>query len=136
MTRIDLMLGGAVGAILLGLPYIVGLFGPTEAEVRLWGIVSLGLGVGLCILSLALEDREGWMPKIVLALGYLAVAMLQILPIILWFEFHGRGISDGTPPSAFGANWVFSIPHLALFAVSIAVLFLIFRRKPLPPKVT
>jgi hypothetical protein len=39
--RITAMLFGGIGAILLGLPYIFHAFGPTEAEVVIWGEVSL-----------------------------------------------------------------------------------------------
>ena len=48
------MLVGALGSILLGLPYILRLFGPTEAEVVMWGRVSLWAGVILGILTLGL----------------------------------------------------------------------------------
>jgi len=127
LKRMAFMLIGAVGAVSLGLPYILGAFGPTEAEVQIWGAVSSGTGVVLVLLCLGMRRSDKWVPKVVLALGYIFLALLQVLPTYLWFMFHGYGISDGTPPSAFVAHWGYSIPHIALFMVSIAVLYFLFQ---------
>ena len=121
------MLTGALGSILLGLPYLLGAFGPTEAEVAMWGLVSLCLGAVLVLLSVGIGGSDIRMARTILALGYVVLALLQVLPTLLWFLFHGSGISDGTPPSAFVAHWAYSMPHFALFAVSIIVLYHLFR---------
>ncbi len=42
------------GSILLGLPCIMYLFGPTEREVALWGVVSLLAGLS----SMQFSGRE------------------------------------------------------------------------------
>jgi len=127
LKRMSFLLIGAIGAILLGLPYILGAFGPTEAEVAKWGIVSLCTGVVLVLLSVGIRRSDNRIFKVILALGYIFLALLQVLPFLLWFRFHGCGISDGTPPSAFVAHWGYSIPHLALFIVSVVVLYHLFQ---------
>lgn len=121
------MLIGAIGAILLGLPYITGAFGPTEVEVTKWGIVSLCTGAVLVLLSVGTGHSDKRISRVILALGYIFLALLQVLPALLWFQFHSSGISDGTPPGAFVAHWGYSIPHLALFIISIVVLSHLFR---------
>jgi hypothetical protein len=80
--------------VALGLPYLMSAFGPTEAEVRVWGWLCLAL---VCA----------------------AIGMLQVPAALLWFLFHGSGISDGSPPSAFVAHWAYALPHLALLALSV-----------------
>lgn len=132
MKRMISMYIGALGAILLGFPYIFGAFGPTEAEVQIWGVVSVGIGAFLGLLCLAIGRSNKWIAKVVLTLGYIFLALFQVLPIYLWFVFHGRGISDGTPQSAFVAHWGYSILHMALFVVAIAVPFVIFRSEVRP----
>ena len=128
MKKVIVMLVGGVGAILLGLPYILHTFGPTEAEVVSWGKVSLYTGVVLALLSVGIGRSTKRIPRSILALGYLFLALLQALPIFLWFTFHGAGISDGTPPSSFVAHWGYAIPHLALLIVSLVVIASVLKR--------
>lgn len=116
------MLVGSIGAILLGLPYIFRAFGPTEAEVASWGEFSLYTGIVLTLLAVGVGRNTKKLFRGILALGYLFLAFLQVLPIFLWFTFHGTGISDGTPPSAFVAHWGYAIPHLAVLMVSLVVI--------------
>jgi len=132
MKRITFMLIGGVGAVLLGLPYIYHAFGPTEAEVITWGRVSLYIGITLVILSIGTAHSSKGLAKIILGLGYTVLALLQVFPIFLWLSFHGSGISDGAPPSAFVAHWGYSLPHVALLIVCIVVLYRLFRSKAQP----
>ena len=112
-----------IGTILLGLLYVFHAFGPTEAEVVTWGRLSIYLGTGLILLSIGIGRSNGRAPKVFLSLGYTGLALFQVLPILLWFAFHGSGISDGSPSSAFVVHWLYSIPHLALLLVSLMVLY-------------
>jgi hypothetical protein len=121
--RITAMLFGAIGAILLGLPYIFHAFGPTEAQVVIWGEVSLCMGMVLLFLAVGLGRSKKRLAKVALACGYIILALLQVPPVVLWFAFHGSGISDGTPPSAFVAHWGYSIPHLVLLGASLMVVY-------------
>ena len=105
-----IMLVGSIGTILLGLPYVFHAFGPTEAEVVTWGRLSLYLGTGLILLSIGIGRSNGRAAKVFLSLGYISLALFQVLPILLWFVFLGSGISDGSPSSAFVAHWLYSIP--------------------------
>ncbi len=129
MQRKTLAFWGSLGAILLSFPYILHLFGPTEAEVVMWGRVSLCLGVVLLVMSLAFGDSTKPAAGFVLALGYGSLALLQGLPIFLWFAFHGSGMSDGTPQSAFVAHWAYAIPHVFVLMISLGVfILLVFKR--------
>lgn len=122
MKKVAIMLIGGVGAILLGLPYIFYAFGPTEAEVASWGEVSLYTGIVLTLLAIVIGRSAKKFFRGILALGYLVLALLQVLPIFLWFTFHGTGISDGTPPSPFVAHWVYAVPHIVLLIAGLAVI--------------
>ena len=118
MSTLVLMLIAAGGSILLGLPHLLRAFGPTEAEVVSWGQVALLTGIALAALALLLWRSRRKLAQLVLSLGYGWLALLQVLPIALWILFHGSGISDGSPPSAFVAHWAYALPHLALFLLS------------------
>jgi hypothetical protein len=130
LKKMAVMLVGGIGAVLLGLPYIFHAFGPTEAEVVTWGEVSLYTGVVLVFLSAGIGHRNSRAAKVVLALGYIILALLQVPPVFLCFAFHGAGISDGTPPSTFVAHWWYSVPHLALLIASLMVLYYLVRGEP------
>jgi hypothetical protein len=121
MKNSELLLIPGAGSIILGWPYIISLFGPTEAEVRLWGSMSLCVGVISVILAAGIGDKSTLVTRTALCLSYCTIVLLQVLPVVLWWQFHGRGISDGMPPSAFVAHWCFSVPHLALLAIGVLV---------------
>lgn len=127
MRNVILMVAGAVGAIILGFVYVFRAFGPTEAEVVLWGRVSVGLGIALGILALTVGAKRTKLCQFILGLGYAVLVLLQIPPTILWFAFHGSGISDGTPFSPFVAHWGYAIPHIILLAISVFTLYSILR---------
>ena len=114
------LLGGA-GSIALGLTYVLHAFGPTEAEVVLWGRVSFCLGWAVVPLTVSAWRSHSRIIQGAAGLGWGILSLLQILPVLLWFTFHGSGISDGTPPSTFVAHWAYSLPHLALLAASVAM---------------
>ena len=122
MTMLIMLIGG-IGAILLGLLYIFHAFGPTEAEVVTWGWLSLYVGTCLILLCIGIGRSNKKAAKVFLSLGYIVLVLFQVFPIILWFAFHGSGISDGTPPSAFVAHWLCALPHLVLLMVSLMVLY-------------
>lgn len=128
-----MMLVGGLGAILLGLPYIFHAFGPTEAEVVTWGRISMYMGASLILLSIGIGHSITRAAKVFLSLGYIGLGLFQVLPILLWFTFHGSGISDGAPPSAFVAQWLYSIPHVALLVVSLMILYQLWRFPTYPP---
>lgn len=119
----------ALGNALIGLPYMLRAFGPTEAEVVQWGRIALAAGLVLATLSLALVLIEGRAAalRLVAALGYGFLACMQVLPSALWPLFHGTGISDGSPPSAFIAHWAYALPHVALLAGNIWAMWRLFR---------
>jgi hypothetical protein len=122
MRRILLIFLGGAGCISLGLAYVLHAFGPTEAEVVCWGWVSIWLGLALAPLTVGIRHSSSRIIRGIAALGWCFAALLQLPPILLWFAFHGSGISDGTPPSAFVAHWAYAIPHLAVLAASVVIL--------------
>lgn len=134
MRNIALILLGSLGAIALGLPYVyISIYralGPAEAEfydlVLLWGRVSLYTGIVLTIVSLAMGDRRGKPYKLVLALGYSVLMLLQLPPIYGWFAGHGYGISDH-PGCSFIIHWRYGIPHVILLAIGAIVLYGVLR---------
>ena len=99
------MLDGGIGAILLGLPYIFHAFGPTEAEVVTWGEVSLCTGVVLVFLSAGIGRSNNRAAKLVLALGYIILALLQVPPIFLGFRFSFINTWNELLPRTFVARW-------------------------------
>lgn len=108
-------------SIIVGLMYAEGIYGPTESEVVFWGYISIIMGI-----VTALIGNRSISLNFILCILNIA---LQISPISLWFSFHGRGISDGTPPSNFIAHWVFSLPHILILALcSIVVLCFIYSK--------
>lgn len=124
---VTLLLFPGVGSIVLGLLYIVSIFGPTEAEVRFWGFVAVIIGFAALILEATVVGKPHWLAKLALILGYLGIALLQVLPIMLWVDFHGYGISDGTPPSAFIAHWCFATPHMVVFVSGFLAAYITVR---------
>lgn len=131
MRNTVLMVIGGVGAIVLGLPYIYRAFGPAEAEVVLWGNVSLCMGIILALLSLvAGHKRARIVIKPILGLGYLILSLLQVPPILLWLLSHR--ISDSTPPSSFVASWGHATPHIILLTICVFILYGLFRSTSLP----
>lgn len=108
---------GAICSIILSIPYIIHAYGPTEAEVVTWGMFSLAWGILLLFLSMDMFE------KIVTYIGFFVAGLIQIPPIILWFIFHGHGISDGTPSSSFTAHWAYSLPHIIIFLICVAILY-------------
>lgn len=98
----------------LGLLYTGYAFGPTEAEVAGWGRVAIILGVALILVTAARAVATSAM-----ALVVSATALIQLPPIVLWFVFHGSGISDGTPPSSFVAHWAYALPHAIVAALCL-----------------
>lgn len=117
-----MLLVGLTG-VLIGWPYALGFFGPAEREVGLWGVFCLGLGVSLMGLSTRLTPHKNVGLTRLLALGFALLAVLQLLPIQLWFAFYGYAISDGQPPSPFVAHWVYAVPHLLVLALSLTALY-------------
>ncbi|NLG50775.1 MAG: hypothetical protein GX552_11750 [Chloroflexi bacterium] len=122
-----LALGVALCDALIGLPYLLHAFGPTEAEVAQWGLLALVGGLALAGLSFALTDERLAALKLLAAAGYGFLVLMQVLPVILWPLFHGSGISDGSPPSDFVAHWAYALPHAALLVANVLVMWRLLR---------
>lgn len=91
----------------------------SEAEVQIWGLVSITLG----IIAIILDRSKNVFIRILLSISTILILAMQPLPIYLWFEFHGIGIADASPGSNFIAHWVFSFPHIiVLILCAIAII--------------
>lgn len=121
-SRLEIILG--ILSILTGLIYVIGLYGPTEAEVSTWGIFAFILGGMLIFLGIERSTNTHNLAKFFVV----CLLAIQIPPIILWFTFSGSSISDGTPPSSFVAHWIFATPHLVIVLIGVAVLFFQFKK--------
>lgn len=110
---------GGLGAAVLGLLYANYAFGPTEAEVATWGRAALIGGVGLVLGAIVVKHTRSAPVRLVLGLASAAMALFNVIPAIFWAMFHGRGISDGSPPTSFVADWALGLPHLAVAAVCL-----------------
>jgi len=114
-----LMLSGGIGSIIIGIPYVIRVFGPTEAEVAKWGFVSICFGFFLSTIAIVLIAKG--LNRIFsrfLALCYLILSLLQVPPIMAWFLLSGYGISDTPLPGDFIAHWGYSAPHIFLLFIS------------------
>ncbi|HZJ22101.1 MAG TPA: hypothetical protein VFD54_02260 [Anaerolineales bacterium] len=120
---IPLQLITGVGSVLTGLLYLLQVFGPTETEIVTWGKTAILAGIVLCALALVAQLTH---PQPIITLSLLVdlmlIALLQILPIYLWLVSHGSVISDGSPPDAFMAHWIFALPHSVLLILSLIIL--------------
>lgn len=128
MRNMALMLVGSLGGAVLGVAYIyISVYrplGPAEAgfykSVRLWGRVSLYTGIVLATVSLVVGRRRTRPFKLILALGYSVLVLLQLPLIYGWFAGHGYGMSDH--PGSFVIHWRYGIPHVILLAIGAFVL--------------
>jgi hypothetical protein len=120
------MLG--VLSILVGVPYVLGLFGPSEAEVGYWGLISMVGGVLLAVVPPFVGLF--WRPaqRLLWGLGGGLLALLQVPPVLCWWAFHSYGISDGTPPSEFVAHWAYSLPHLLVILLAAGLYHALLNR--------
>ena len=82
MPSRKLMLLGGLSSALISLPYI---FDATEREGDLWGLFSLGLGFGLMAMSTLVTHHKNLALIRLLTLGFAMLAVLQLIPIQLWF---------------------------------------------------
>ena len=121
MSQIKLLWIGSLGTIAIGLPYIFGLFDPTEVAYAYRGKVSVYAGIALLILSWVSGEKRNLVSG-GLVLGFSSVALLQVVPVWFWFSY---GMSDRTPPGSLVA-WIYAIPHLFLFALCVFIVFRIF----------
>jgi len=123
MKEIQLQLITGVSSVLTGLLYLLHAFGPTETETVMWGKAAILAGIVLGALALVAHLTQ---PQPIITFGLfinlILIALLQILPIYLWLVSHGSGISDGSPPDAFKADWIFALPHSFLLILSLIIL--------------
>ena len=122
MKEIPLQLITGVSSVLTGLLYLFHVFGPTETEIVMWGKTAILAGIVLCALALVAQLTHQPLINLSILVNLMLIALLQIPPIYLWLVSHGSGISDGSPPDAFIAHWIFALPHSVLLILSLSIL--------------
>ena len=125
MPSRKLMLLGGLSSALISLPYI---FDATEREGDLWGLFSLGLGFGLMAMSTLVTHHKNLALIRLLTLGFAMLAVLQLIPIQLWFALHGYALSASQPPTSFVTHWAYALPHMLVLALSLAALYQLCHR--------
>ncbi len=118
----------AAATAVVGLPYLLGIFGTALPVVQDWGTVTLLIGVALGVLTAFFGRDPQSYRGAALSFGFGISAASQVLPIFVMVFFHGTSLAETMKPTAFVAHWAYALPHLALFAVTLVVLFRLRRR--------
>ena len=122
----------SIVSILISLPYLFYNFGTDANESTItFGVGSLILGL-ILILAKFIEKYSKTKEFEILTtnsiLSNLALlAIIQIVPSILWFMFNNTTITDSTSNTGFIARWFYSIPHI--FISVLAIILLVERYK-------
>ncbi|MBE4907781.1 hypothetical protein IMZ08_06895 [Bacillus luteolus] len=124
-AKLEIFVGAL--AIITGFTYVLGVFGPTEAEVSDWGFFAAVLG-GIMIYFRMNKSTTKTSNLIKTVFAFLLL-LIQIPAVILWFMFSGSGISDGSPASDFVAHWIYAVPHIAIIILGLLVILFMFTRK-------
>ncbi|WP_157452362.1 hypothetical protein [Bacillus sp. J33] len=112
-------------SILTGLIYVMGVYGPTEAEVSTWGLLAMIMGGLMVYFGIDKGNKTTFISILIVIL----LSIIQIPAIILWFIFSGSSISDGTPPSYFVANWIYATPHIFIVLLGLLFILVSFKTK-------
>ncbi|QOR66501.1 hypothetical protein IM538_22535 [Cytobacillus suaedae] len=124
-TKLEIIVGAL--AIITGFTYVLGVFGPTEAEVSDWGFFAAVLG-GIMI-YFGMNKPTTKTSNLIKTVFTFLLMLVQIPAVILWFMFSGSSISDGSPASDFVAHWIYAVPHIAIIILGLLVIVFMFTRK-------
>lgn len=117
-----LILVNGVGLIILGLLYVLRVWGALENEAIYWGKVSVISGVILVYTLFIFMKYNRKIIKTILIIELILIMLLQIPPVCLWIAFHGEKIVDWTYKTSFTAHWGYSMLHLAPFLIGIVTI--------------
>ncbi len=95
-------------SIATGLVYLLGFYGPTEAEIKQWAMLAVLAGVLSIIFSGSNSKKISL--NVMAVLGYSLLFIAQIFPIYMWFT--SPMLSD--KQSDFAMSYWYSIPHFLL----------------------
>jgi len=93
-----------------------------EQEAKEMGLLAILIGVVSILLSPLYGNKY---LKYFAILGYGLIALVQLVPISLWFIM--APITD--TPGVYQGNIFFAIPHIILFVFSIWCIFSLFRKQ-------
>ena len=108
-------------SLVSGLSYLIGLYGPTEAEVKDWAVLAVLAGL-ISLAASRLDFKKTWMVAGGVA-GFLLLALAQILPIYMWFT--SPMLSD--KQSTFTVSAWYSVPHFTVAILAIILIVKILR---------
>ncbi|WP_078545343.1 hypothetical protein [Litchfieldia alkalitelluris] len=124
-NKINLEITLGIISVITGAIYLIGVYGPTEAEIANWGFIATILGG--CMIFFGINKGEITNLFKIILLGFLL--LIQLPAIFLWFMFHGSNISDGTPPTQFIAHWIFATPHIMIVLIGVAIIVTTLKQK-------
>ncbi|MBO8138629.1 MAG: hypothetical protein H0Z40_10950 [Desulfotomaculum sp.] len=111
----QLMILSGIGSMLIGLPYILNIYSSNRFEVSSWGISAVFLGIFLVASSVAVGHIGSRASRMILALEYSVLVILQV-PLILLWAFY-----DTTPAGETAARWYLAVPHVILMLMGVLV---------------
>lgn len=119
----------SIFSIIVGMTYIIELYGETEAMIGNWGLRSVSIG----ILLFAITNVEyNNISRIILIFIIVFILMLQVPPISLWFVF---GVPEFLLTSNVIAHWSFTLPHMMIFILCI-INILQIKNNVIPKKIS
>ncbi|WP_031515443.1 hypothetical protein [Desulfofalx alkaliphila] len=118
---IKTMIRCGMGSMVIGLPYICYVFWDSKTEVFYWGLAAIFLGLALIAISVAVSHMDNTFTRLILAMGYSTLVLLQIPPVVFWLAYHGSSVSGANSPLALKAHWCLAIPHIALIVAGVLV---------------
>ncbi|MBM7854325.1 small-conductance mechanosensitive channel [Desulfohalotomaculum tongense] len=118
-----LMVFSGISSMVIGLPYILKIFSSVKTELTSWGIASVFIGFLLIASAVAVSHINTKIIRAVLALEYSVLVLLQVPPVMLWLSENSTYIAVGTGSGQLAGHWAFSIPHLVLMLMGVAVIY-------------
>ncbi len=110
-------------SMIAGFVYLLGLYGPTEAEVKKWAMLSILAGL-LSIGFSSSNFQKMWI-TVLAVFGYGLLLIAQALPIYMWF--NAPMLSD--KQSDFVISYWYSIPHFLVAFFALWSIVKVLKRK-------
>ncbi len=106
-----------------GLIYLLGFFGPTEAEIKKWAMLAILAGL-LSVACSRSNFQKMWI-TVLAVFGYGLLLIAQAFPIYMWFT--APMLTD--KQSDFVISYWYSIPHFLVAFFALWSIVKIVKRK-------
>jgi len=116
--------------VIMGLIYIFNPYNLTSdaaPTTAFWGKIAVLAGI-IALLAVKGLKRNLRLRKLILSIDLMAIILLQLPPVFLWFVFNGTIVSDG--PGGPHGRWFWSIPHIIVTGAVAYSLYHLFFRDP------